>query len=368
MQIGVPKEVKTLEFRVSVTPGGVAALVARGHEVLVETSAGVGSGFSDKDYVEAGARIVPTAADAWAAELVVKVKEPIAQEFGFMRPGLLLFTFLHLAAAQDLARELVSRQVSAISYETLQSPSGELPLLTPMSAIAGRLAVQEGAWSLERAHGGKGLLLGGVPGTRRANVAILGGGVVGSHAARIAVGMGANVTVLDINVATLGHLDDLYQGKLHTLFSDSASIAAAVRQADLVIGAVLLAGAKAPNLVTKELVGQMEPGSVIVDVAIDQGGCIETARPTTHQTPTYVEQGVVHYCVTNMPGAVPRTSTMALTNATIPYLLRLADRGFAGSMTEPAFQWGLNTHRGAITHAAVAAALGTTATQINELL
>jgi alanine dehydrogenase len=290
--------------------------------------------------------------------MIVKVKEPIAPEFPLMRKGQLLFTYLHLAAAQELGAELLKREVNSVAYETIEPTPGDLPLLTPMSAVAGRMAVQAGATYLERERGGKGILLGGVPGVRRGRIAIIGGGVVGANAARVAMGFGATVTVLDVNLKTLADLDDVYTGRIHTLYSDPVNIEATVVQSDLVIGAVLIAGARAPRLVTEQMVKDMEPGSVIVDVSIDQGGCVETARPTTHDNPTYVVDDVIHYMVANMPGAVPKTSTYALTNATIPYVLRLANNGLEGAIAkDPVFISGLNTYKGTVPHAAVAEAL-----------
>lgn len=359
MKIGVPKEIKTQEYRVGMTPAGVALCTQRGHTVLVEQGAGLGSSIPDDAYVKAGAKIVPTRDEVWACEMVVKVKEPIAPEFALMHKDLLLFTYLHLAAAQELGKELLERGVNGVAYETIEPEPGVLPLLTPMSAVAGRMSVQAGAHHLERERGGKGVLLGGVPGVRRGKVAIIGGGVVGANAARIAIGLGAQVTVLDVNLKTLAYLDDIYEGRIITQYSEPMAIAACVAEADLVIGAVLIAGARAPRLVTEEMIKQMEPGSVIVDVSIDQGGCVATARPTTHDHPTYVVHDVIHYGVANMPGAVPRTSTYALTNATIPYVLRLANNGLEKACEkDPTLVSGINTYKGTVPHAAVAEALG----------
>lgn len=360
MRIGVPKEIKTLEFRVGLTPAGAKILTQSGHEVLIETSAGIGSGISDEDYQRAGASIVDSADEVWSrADMIVKVKEPIAPEFPRMREGQLLFTYLHLAAAQELGKELLERGVNGVAYETVEPTPGNLPLLTPMSAVAGRMAVQAGATFLERVRGGKGILLGGVPGVKRGRVAIIGGGIVGSNAARIAIGLGAQVTVLDINRETLAYLDDIYEGRIQTLYSDPHTIEDSVAQADLVVGAVLVAGARAPRLVTEAMVAKMEPGSVIVDVSVDQGGCVETCRPTTHADPTYTVHNVIHYCVANMPGAVSRTSTFALTNATIPYVKTLANKGLErAAADDPAFLSGINTYRGTVPHPAVAEALG----------
>jgi alanine dehydrogenase len=359
MRIGVPKEIKTQEFRVGMTPAGAAILTARGHTVLVEQGAGLGSSIPDEAYVKAGAKIVPTREEIWGADMVVKVKEPIAPEFALMRKDLLLFTYLHLAAAQELGKELLGRGVNGVAYETIEPTPGDLPLLTPMSAVAGRMSVQAGATYLERERGGKGVLLGGVPGVKRGRVTVIGGGVVGANAVKMAVGLGANVTVLDVNLKTLAYLDDIYAGRVSTQYSDPISIERAVLESDLVIGAVLLPGARAPRLVTEAMIKQMEPGSVIVDVSIDQGGCVEGARPTYHDNPTYDLHGVTAYMVANMPGAVPRTSTYALTNATIKYVVQLADKGLEKAIAEtPHIVTGLNTYKGGVPHAAVAEALG----------
>ncbi|HEY4059809.1 MAG TPA: alanine dehydrogenase [Kofleriaceae bacterium] len=358
MRIGVPKEIKTQEFRVGMTPSGVAMLTARKHEVLVEQGAGLGSSIPDEAYVKAGAKIVKTPDEIWAADMVVKVKEPIAPEFARMRKDLLLFTYLHLAAAAELGKELLNRGVNGVAYETIEPTPGDLPLLTPMSAVAGRMSVQAGATFLERERGGKGVLLGGVPGVKRGRVTIVGGGVVGQNALKIAVGLGANVTVLDVNLKTLAYLDDIYGGRVTTRFSDPISIEQSVLESDLVVGAVLVAGARAPRLVTTDMIKKMEPGSVIVDVSIDQGGCVEGARATYHDNPTYDLHGVTAYMVANMPGAVPRTSTYALTNATIPYVVKLADGGLEKAIQNtPHIVTGLNTYKGTVPHAAVAEAL-----------
>jgi alanine dehydrogenase len=359
MKIGVPKETKIREYRVGMTPAGVRELTRRGHEVLVEEGAGEGSGIANQLYVDAGARIVPTPADAWSAELVVKVKEPLEPEYGFLHAGLVLYTYLHLAAAPELTRELVKRRVTGVAYETIRTPDGRLPLLRPMSEVAGRMAVQVGASCLERERGGKGVLLGGVPGTRRGRVVILGGGVVGRNAATIAVGMGAQVTLLDIRAKTMEYLEDVFGSSIETLYSNPYNVEEAVSRADLVIGAVLVPGAVAPKLVTEALIQRMEKGSVVVDVAVDQGGCIETCRPTTHDHPTYEVHGVVHYCVPNMPGAVAQTSTWALTNVTLDHAVRLATLGFAAAVKEDAaLAAGVNTFGGAVTCAPVADAHG----------
>lgn len=359
MRIGVPTEIKKNESRVGLTPAGAQLLTNAGHEVLVERGAGAVSGLSDDLYQRAGATIAGDRKAVWAeADMIVKVKEPIATEFELMREGQILFTYLHLAAEQELGRELIERKVDGVAYETIETQQGKLPLLNPMSAVAGRMAVQAGAKLLEEEHGGKGILLGGVPGVRRGRVAIIGGGIVGAQAARVAMGLGAQVTVLDINLDTLGYLDDVYAGRIHTLYSDPMTIEETVTRADLVVGAVLVAGARAPRLVTREMVSRMEAGSVIVDVAVDQGGCVETSRPTTHEEPTYLVDDVIHYCVANMPGSVPRTSTFALTNATTPYVLAIANKGLERAADDdPALRRGINTYRGKVPHAAVAKAL-----------
>ncbi|WP_293171051.1 alanine dehydrogenase [Oceanithermus sp.] len=357
MKIGVPKEIKTLENRVAMTPGGVESLVKRGHEVWVERGAGVGSGLADAEYEAAGAKLV-SAEEAWGAEMVVKVKEPLPSEYKYLRPDLILFTYLHLAASEELTRAMLESGVIGIAYETVQTADGALPLLVPMSEVAGRMATQEGAKYLEKSFGGRGVLLGGVPGVAPADVVILGGGTVGINAAKIAVGMGAHVTILDVNHARLQYLDDVFGGRLTTLTSTEANIKKAVRYADVLIGAVLIPGAKAPHLVTREMLPTMKEGSVIVDVAVDQGGCVETIKPTTHAEPTYVVDGVVHYGVANMPGAVPRTSTFALTNQTLPYAMKLAEKGVAALREDPALLKGLNTYHGKLTYAAVAEAFG----------
>lgn len=358
--VGVPKEVKDRENRVSMTPAGVSELVHRGHQVIVERSAGSGSGFSDDEYSNAGAQLVDTHAEVFAqAEMIVKVKEPVASEYELLRNDQLLFTYLHLAAEEALTKALIDRRVQSVAYETVQLASGMLPLLTPMSEVAGRMAVQVGAHYLERTQGGRGMLLGGVPGVPGANVVIVGGGVVGTNAAQMALGMGANVTILDRNVERLRFLDQVLHGRMTTLASNQQNMAEVVRDADLVIGGVLIAGAKAPKLVTKQMIASMRPGSVVVDVAIDQGGCIETAKPTSHSNPTYLVDNVTHYCVTNMPGAVPRTSTLALSNVTLPYALELADRGLVEAATrDAALAKGINVLNGTVTYQAVAEAFG----------
>jgi alanine dehydrogenase len=323
--------------------------------VWIETGAGEGSGFPDEQYQAVGAKIVPTSADAWSAHMVVKVKEPQPSEYGFMRPDLVLFTYLHLAAEERLTREMMARGLTGIAYETVETPNGQLPLLTPMSEVAGRMAVQVGAHYLEKMNGGRGKLLGGVPGVRAADVIIIGAGVVGTNAAQVALGMGAHVVIIDINLDRLRYLSEVLPGRLTTLSSNPLSVAEAVRRADLLVGAVLIKGAKAPKLVTREMISTMNPGSVVVDVAVDQGGCIETTHPTTHSNPTFLVDGVVHYCVANMPGAVPRTSTYALSNATLPYVCTLADLGAEGAIrADPGLAQGVNTYQGKITYPAVA--------------
>lgn len=360
MRIGVPKEVKIHEYRVGLVPGSVRELVLHGHEVLVEAGAGAAIGFPDEAYAAAGARIVPDAGSVFAdAELVVKVKEPQPHEWARLRPGQVLFTYLHLAPDPEQTKGLMASGATAIAYETVTNAQGGLPLLAPMSEVAGRMAVQVGARCLEKEAGGAGILLSGVPGVPSGRVAIIGGGVVGSNAARIAQGMRAQVTVLDRNPRALEALDVEFNGMVDTLFATRDAVERAVLEADLVIGAVLVPGAAAPKLVTRATVARMRPGSVLVDVAIDQGGCFETSRPTTHADPTYVVDGVVHYCVTNMPGAVARTSAVALNNATLPFTLDIADKGWRRAAAEnPHLAAGVNVHAGAVTHRAVAEALG----------
>ena len=357
MLVGVPKEVKDHEYRVAMTPAGVQQLIEYGHDVLIQQSAGEGSRFIDEQYEAVGAKIVPTAADAWSAEMVVKVKEPVASEYEYLRSDLLLFTYLHLAAEEALTRRMVESGVTGIAYETVEAPDGSLPLLTPMSEVAGRMAVQVGAHFLERPHFGRGMLLGGVAGVPGANVVIIGGGVVGTNAAQIALGMDANVIILDTNLDRLRYLEHVLDGRLTTVASNSYNIAEAVTAADLVIGGVLITGARAPKLVTREMISTMRDGSVVADVAVDQGGCVETIRVTTHSNPTYIVDGVVHYGVANMPGAVPRTSTFALSNATLPYVLRLAGKGAEAAMAaDPGLAKGLNIYGGQVTYEAVAEA------------
>ena len=358
MQVGVPKEIKVHEYRVGLVPATVRELTARGHQVLVEQGAGQGVGYDDGAYAAAGATIVPDAASAWRADLVVKVKEPQPAEFPYLRPELTLFTYLHLAPDPRQAQALVDSGCTALAYETVTDAVGGLPPLAPMSAVAGRMAVQVGAHWLEKAQGGRGVLLGGVPGVPAAHVVVLGAGVVGSHATRVAVGLGAEVTVLDLSLSKLEALDREYPGRVRTVAATRETIEAYAVRADLLVGAVLVPGAAAPRLVDRDLVGKMKAGSVIVDVAIDQGGCVETSRPTTHADPTYVVDGVIHYGVANMPGAVPRTSAQALNNATRPFVLALADKGWRqATADDPHLAAGLNVNAGLIVHGAVAAAL-----------
>ena len=360
MKIGCPTEIKPQEYRVGMTPEAAQEAVARGHEVLIQSGAGLGSGFPDQDYIAAGARILPDAAAVFAeAEMIVKVKEPQAPERAMLRKGQVLFTYLHLAPDPDQTNDLLKSGVTAIAYETVTDARGGLPLLAPMSEVAGRLAPQMGAWTLQKANGGSGVLLGGVPGVRPANVLVIGGGVVGTAAARVAAGMGANVTVLDRSVPRLSYLDDIFMGRLTTQYATAGAIAELLPGADMVIGAVLVPGAAAPKLVTRAQLSLLKPGSALVDVAIDQGGCFETSRATTHQDPVYVVDGIMHYCVANMPGAVPRTSTRALGNATLPFLLALAGKGWRQALRDDAhLRAGLSTHEGMLTSGPVAEALG----------
>jgi alanine dehydrogenase len=360
MKIGVPKEIKIHEYRVGLVPAGVRELVDSGHQVLVQSGAGAGIGFEDSHYQAAGGTICRKAEDIFAsADLVVKVKEPQLDECRQLRSGQTLFTYLHLAADREQAQALVASGATAIAYETVTAPDGSLPLLTPMSEVAGRMSIQVGANCLQKANGGFGVLLGGVPGVAPARVVVLGGGVSGTHAVEMAVGLRADVTVVDRSVKRLRELSSTFGNQLKTVYSTAHAIEELVRDADLVIGAVLIAGAAAPKLVTRAMVKTMKPGAVLVDIAIDQGGCFETSRPTTHAEPTYMLDGVIHYCVTNMPGAVPRTSTFALTNATLPYVKSLADHGWRVALAKDAgLAQGLNVHAGQLTHEAVAAALG----------
>ena len=370
MIVGVPKEVKDHESRVGITPAGVGSLVDAGHTVLVQSGAGDLSAFTDDEYKAAGAEIVASAADAWGrADMVVKVKEPVEKEYGYFREGLVLFTYLHLAPLPALTEALMAKKVTGIAYETVRDRAGSLPLLTPMSEVAGRLSVQVGAAYLQKEHGGRGVLLGGVPGVPPGNVVIIGGGIVGINAAKMALGLGAKVTLIDLNLNRLRELDDIFNGRLYTLASNSYNIAKAASEADLLIGGVLIPGAAAPKLVTAAMVSKMKRGAVIVDVAIDQGGCIETARPTTHTDPSYVVDGVVHYCVTNMPAAVPNTSTLALTNATFPYVLKLANHGAEAAIkSDPGIAEGVNTYAGTLTYKAVAEGQGKDWKPVSELL
>lgn len=370
MIIGVPKEVKDHESRVGLLPSGAHALVEAGHRVRIQAGAGLASSLTDVEYLEAGAEIVADASAVWSgSDLVVKVKEPQPSEYPLLRPGLILFTYLHLAPLPELTDKLLEAKVSAVAYETIREEDGSLPLLTPMSEVAGRLAVQVGAQYLEAPLGGRGILLGGVPGVAAANVTIIGGGVVGHQAAKVAVGLGAHVTIIDRNLTRLRQLDDIYSSQVVTLASNIHTIRESVRQSDLVIGAVLIPGASAPKLVRRDMVAAMRKGSVMVDVAIDQGGCFETSRATTHTDPVYVVDGVVHYCVSNMPAAVPHTSTFALNNATFPYLLDLANHGLEGAcLHNNAIREGLNTYRGHVIYPAVAESQGKKWKELKSLL
>ncbi len=360
MKIGVPKEIKTLEFRVGLTPGGVRELVHDGHEVVVETNAGVGISMTDADYEKAGATVLSTAKEVFdAAEMIVKVKEPQQVECAMLRDDQVLFTYLHLAADPEQTKSLVDSGTTAIAYETVTAPDGSLPLLTPMSEVAGRLSVQAGANALQKANGGRGVLLGGVPGVMPGKVVIIGGGVAGTNAADMAIGLGADVTILDRSLPRLREIDDIWGGRIHTVYSTKHAIDELTEDADLIVGSVLIPGAAAPKLVSADHIRDMKPGSVIVDISIDQGGCFETSRPTTHAEPTYIVDEVVHYCVTNMPGAVPRTSTFALTHATLPFVKALANLGWREALTrDPHLANGLNIHAGHVNHEAVAHDLG----------
>lgn len=370
MIIGVPKEIKDNEYRVALPPGGVEALSQMGHKVLVQTGAGRESGFTDEEYLRTGAQVVSTAKDVWTAvEMVMKVKEPQPSEFDFLRQDLLLFTYLHLAAEERLTRELLKRKVAGVAYETVECENGTLPLLTPMSEVAGRMSIQVAAHYLEKMNGGRGKLLGGVPGVRPSDVVVVGGGTVGINAAQIALGMGAHVTIIEKNLDRLRYLSEVLHGNLTTLASNPLNLAHSIRVADVVIGAVLIHGARAPKLVTRDMVSSMQPGSIVVDVSIDQGGCIETSRPTTHSNPVYLVDNVMHYMVTNMPGAVPRTSSYALSNATVPYAIKLADLGLVDAVKQdPALARGVNTYKGHITYPAVAEALDLECTPLEKLL
>ena len=356
MRVGVPKEVKPDEYRVAIMPVGVELMTKNGHEVYIETGAGVGSGFADEDYQKRGAKILPASKEVFdKAEMIVKVKEPQPQEIGMFRPGQIAFTDFHFAADRERTQACLEAEITAIAYETIKDKKDSLPLLTPMSEIAGKLSIQEGAKYLEKPMMGRGILLGGVPGVAPAHVVVIGGGVVGTNAAKVAAGLGANVVIMDVNLDRMRYLDDVMPANVHTIYSDPQTIRDQIRQADLVVGAVLIPGAKAPRLVHKKDLAEMKNGAVIVDVAIDQGGCVATARPTTHQQPTYVVEGVVHYCVTNMPGAGGRTSTVALCNATLPYALKIANKGYEKAAAEdPGLGEGINMIAGHVTNEAVA--------------
>ncbi len=370
MKVGLPKEIKDNEYRVGLTPAGVRALKDAGHQVFVERDAGAGSGFANDLYETAGATIIDSADDVWAeGEMIVKVKEPIAPEYPRMREGQLLFTYLHLAPDLELTKQLLERKVTGVAYETITDRRGTLPLLTPMSEVAGRMAIQVGAHYLEKMSGGRGVLLGGVPGVPAARVVIIGGGVVGTNSAKMAVGMGAHVTIIDNNLDRLRELDDIFLSKISTLASSAYAIHGAISEADLIVGAVLVPGAAAPKLVTRSMLTDVPDGAVVVDVAVDQGGCIETTHPTTHSNPTFYVEGVLHYCVANMPGAVPRTSTFALTNATLPYALKLANRGFMDAIaSDKGLKEGVNTYAGKLTYEAVAQAQGLEYTPLDDII
>jgi len=370
MRIGIPTEIKNNENRVAMTPAGAVHLVQNGHEVFVQKGAGLGSGFTDEEYVQAGAKLVETAEEAWNQDMVMKVKEPVASEYGYFREGLILFTYLHLAPEPELTKALIDNKVASIAYETVQLDNRSLPLLAPMSEVAGRMSAQIGAQFLEKNKGGKGILLAGVPGVKRGKVTIIGGGQAGTNAAKIAVVLGADVTIIDLSAERLRQLDDIFGNQVKTLMSNPYNIAEAVKESDLVIGAVLIPGAKAPKLVTEEMIQSMEPGSVVVDIAIDQGGIFETTdRITTHDNPTYEKHGVVHYAVANMPGAVPRTSTLALTNVTVPYAVQIANKGYKDAcLGNTALLKGINTLDGYVTFEAVAEAHGLQYADAKELL
>ncbi|MCC2326529.1 alanine dehydrogenase [Bacillus wiedmannii] len=370
MRIGIPTEIKNNENRVAMTPAGAVHLVQNGHEVFVQKGSGIGSGFTDEEYVQAGAKLVETAEEAWNQDMVMKVKEPVASEYGYFREGLILFTYLHLAPEPELTKALIDNKVVSIAYETVQLDNRSLPLLAPMSEVAGRMSAQIGAQFLEKNKGGKGILLAGVPGVKRGKVTIIGGGQAGTNAAKIAVGLGADVTIIDLSAERLRQLDDIFGNQVKTLMSNPYNIAEAVKESDLVIGAVLIPGAKAPKLVTEEMIQSMEPGSVVVDIAIDQGGIFETTdRITTHDNPTYEKHGVVHYAVANMPGAVPRTSTLALTNVTVPYAVQIANKGYKDAcLGNIALLKGINTLDGYVTFEAVAEAHGLQYADAKELL
>ncbi len=369
MIIGVPKEIKNNENRVAVTPAGVSEFVKHGHKVYVQSTAGLGSGFSDEEYTKAGANLLPTIEEVYGiAEMIVKVKEPIEQEYSLIRAGQLLFTYFHFASYEPLTHAMIKSGAICLAYETVEV-NRSLPLLIPMSEVAGRMSIQEGAKYLEKPMGGRGILLGGVPGVKPANVVVLGGGIVGTQAAKMAAGLGADVTIMDVSLNRLRQLDDIMPANVKTQYSNDYNIREAVKTADLVIGGVLIPGAKAPKLITKDMLSTMRPGSVIVDVAIDQGGCFETSKPTTHAEPTYVVDGVVHYCVANMPGAVPYTSTLALTNATLPYAVQLANKGWQKACTDNAdLRLGLNVVEGKVVYEGVSEAFNLPYTPVNEVL
>ncbi len=370
MKIGTVTEIQDHEYRVGLVPGGVKALTAAGHEVVIQNNAGVGSGINNEEYEAAGATILDTADEIFAtADMVIKVKEPLASEVAKLREDQILFTYLHLAPLQELTQRLLDRGVAGVAFETITAPDRSLPLLTPMSEVAGRMAIQEGAHYLEKAEGGLGTLLGGVPGVPRGRISIIGGGVVGLNACKMAVGLGAQVTILEKSHARMQYLDDIFEGRITTLMSNPLAIHETVKEADLVIGAVLIPGAAAPRIVTRQMVSDMKNGAVIIDVAVDQGGCIETTRPTTHSDPTFVVDGVVHYCVANMPGAVPRTSTFALTNVTLPYALDIADNGLKdAALSNPGLKAGVNTYKGKVTCEPVAKSQNREFTPVEELL
>jgi alanine dehydrogenase len=370
MIIGLPKEIKDNESRVGLVPAGVHALVQDGHRVVVQASAGDGSGISDSEYIAAGGEIVPCAADVYArADMIIKVKEPVGPEYEMLREEQILFTYLHLAPAPQLTRVLMNRKVAGVAYETIRLSNGSLPLLTPMSEVAGRMSIQVGAYYLQKPNGGRGELLGGVPGVPPANVVIIGGGTVGTNAAKMAVGLGARVTIIDLDADRLRYLDDIFFGQIETLMSNPFNIQDSVSKSDLLIGAVLIVGAEAPKLITRKMISSMKKGAVVVDVAVDQGGCLETTHPTTHSNPTFVVDDVVHYCVANMPGAVPRTSTFALTNVTLPYARRLAALGIKNAvLKDPALKEGVNTYHGEVTYKPVADAVGVVGADLDSLL
>ncbi len=370
MKVGLPKEIKDNEYRVGLTPAGVQALSQAGHEVFVQKTAGEGSGFTDEQYIKAGGKMLDTADEIWqTGDMIVKVKEPVAPEYPRMRENQLLFTYLHLAPEFELTKQMLERNVTGVAYETITDKQGRLPLLTPMSEVAGRMSVQVGATYLEKMNGGRGILLGGVPGVPAANVVIIGGGIVGTEAAKMAVGLGAKVTIIDRNLDRLRQLDDIFLSKVQTLASSQYAIEEAISHADLVIGAVLVVGAAAPKLVTRGMLHLIPQGAVLVDVAVDQGGCFETTHATTHSNPTYYEEGVLHYCVANMPGAVPRTSTFALTNATLPYALDLANKGFEQAIADDeGLREGVNTYAGKLTYEAVATSQNLEYTSLDSLL